>query len=163
MQMDKEEKYAPIKGRIHKYLRIKEIRHEDFFAEVGISTSAFKGASGKSEFGGAVLAEVARKYPNLSTRWLLTGEGNMERVAHPSENMHNILGHNNIVANGNAGVITQNNAPLGLGKSKPRFHKDTEVLIAILSRQCDEKDHQLSEKDKQIDALLKTIALLSAK
>lgn len=161
MQELKAKKCAPIKGRVHKYLKAKKIKLDVFFQEAGISPSAFKGIAMESEFGGAVLTKVILMFPQMSARWLLTGLGEME-VSNPyrigATISNNTMGDNNIVALGNSmsDVIRKSS-------EEERVNYPDNRMIALLNSQCEEKDRQISEKDKQIDSLLKTIALLSSK
>ncbi len=68
---------SPVKGRILKYLEINGIPRESFYHDTGISASNFKGPGLKSELGGDKIARILAVYPDLDSRWLLTGEGAM--------------------------------------------------------------------------------------
>lgn len=65
--------FAPIKGRVYKYLKDNKIRNSDFYKRVGISPSSFKGNAKMSEFGGDILAKIITEYPDIDAEWLLLG------------------------------------------------------------------------------------------
>lgn len=138
MQEDKGINIAPIKGRVRKYLKFKGISQRVFFEKLKIATSSFKGKPAESEFGGEILSKIALEYKELSPRWLLTGEGDMEEYnSNPKQQSNSILGNNNIVASGQAKLTA-----ISPSNEKPYTYSDTEFIRTLLT--------QIQEKDRQI-------------
>lgn len=73
MQDDKDIIFAPIKGRVYKYLIDNNITQSYFFEKTGVSPSSFKSKAKLSEFGGEILARIAAEFPEISPDWLLLG------------------------------------------------------------------------------------------
>jgi len=69
-----------IKDRILTFIKDNGISREDFYRETGLSASNFKGAALKSELGGDKIVKILTTYKNLSSEWLLTGEGSMTKM-----------------------------------------------------------------------------------
>lgn len=155
MQEDLRLNFPPIKGRVHKYLKYKGITHRVFFEKTGISTSSFSSKSAGSEFGGEILSKIAMKFPLMSSRWLLTGQGEMEELI--GQGVSSVVGHNSIVNNGSANsMVMHNHARQEYSSQAQLTSEDTATLISILSKQCE-------EKDRQIEQLLKAITSITAK
>lgn len=103
MQEKRRINFAPIRGRVYKYLQYKGIKHVDFLRETGLSDATFKTQSAKSELGGEALVSILKHYPNISPQWLLMGEGPMERAENVSSiqiQKNRVIGANNVVAQG---------------------------------------------------------------
>lgn len=78
--MESNKIFAPIKGRVHKYLQDNNIPQSSFFEKVGVSQSTFRGKASESEFGGDSIAKILAIYPSISPDWLLLGIGTAERT-----------------------------------------------------------------------------------
>lgn len=74
MQANRDKKLAPIKGRIHKYLKDSGISQSDFFSKVGVSESTFRGLAGESEFKGDTIAKFLSVYKEAPIEWILLGD-----------------------------------------------------------------------------------------
>lgn len=57
------------------YIDNLNITKEKFFKDTGLSASNFKGKGAKSELGGDKIVKILTVFPDLSPKWLLTGEG----------------------------------------------------------------------------------------
>lgn len=68
---------APIKGRILQYVEFKGFEKIKFFTSLGASASNFRGNGLKSEVGGDVIAKILAQDSDLSSEWLLLGNGDM--------------------------------------------------------------------------------------
>jgi hypothetical protein len=69
--------FSPIKARAMMYVNYKRISKECFFEQTNISASNFKGKGAESELGGDKIAKILTAYPDLSSEWLITGQGEM--------------------------------------------------------------------------------------
>lgn len=79
------DKISPIKENILYYIDNQNIKKEDFYKKTGISASNFKGPGLKSEIGGDKIVKILSIYDNISSEWLLTGQGEMLKNAPTSE------------------------------------------------------------------------------
>ena len=68
---------APIKQRILQFVDYKQIERKNFFGELNVATSNFRGNALYSEVGGDVIAKILSNHPKLNAEWLLTGNGEM--------------------------------------------------------------------------------------
>jgi len=68
---------APIKQRILQFVDYKQIERKNFFGELNVATSNFRGNALYSEVGGDVIAKILSNHPKLNAEWLLTGNGKM--------------------------------------------------------------------------------------
>lgn len=68
---------APIKQRILQFVDYKQIERKNFFGELNVATSNFRGSALYSEVGGDVIAKILSNHPKLNAEWLLTGNGDM--------------------------------------------------------------------------------------
>ena len=154
MQENTDKYIAPIKGRIRKYLDFKGIKLSIFFSETGVAESAFRGRAARSEFGGEILSTIVRTYPDLSARWLLTGEDDLTPEAKDS-----IMGRSNIMAKSGSNVV-YNHTCAEPCVGAPSLDQKAGVidLVDTIKAQLEEKDRQLSEKDKQIEMLHQMLA-----
>ena len=71
------EKILTIKDKILTFLQKKGIKKADFFEEMGIQPSNFKGKNMQSQPGGDMLVKILSIYPDLSADWLLRDKGEM--------------------------------------------------------------------------------------
>lgn len=71
------DKIFSTKDRILHFLENKGIKKADFFKDLEISASNFKGVGLKSELGGDKLVKILQTYTELSAEWLLRGTGPM--------------------------------------------------------------------------------------
>lgn len=71
------EKTLTIKDKILSFLKEKGIKKADFFKEMGIESSNFKGRNLQSQPGGDMIVKVLSIYPDLSADWLLRDKGDM--------------------------------------------------------------------------------------
>lgn len=71
------EKILTIKDKILTFLQEKGIKKADFFEEMGIQPSNFKGKNMQSQPGGDMLVKILSIYPDLSADWLLRDKGEM--------------------------------------------------------------------------------------
>ena len=149
MQENEDKYIAPIKGRVRKYLEFMGIKLSTFFSETGVTESAFRGRSARSEFGGEILSTIVRTYPDLSARWLLTGEDSLE-----GETKDYIAGRSNIMTKGGSNVVYNHTCAEPCAGAPP-IDQQAEIgaLIDTVREQLEKKDMQLSEKDKQIEML----------
>lgn len=141
MQVNLQEKFPPIKGRVHNYLINKGISIKKISQELEISPTAFSGKSAKSEFGGEIIATIVRKFPTISAEWLLTGVGCMEKT--PQANIINTVRGNNNTNTNNTHINT-----LPQGES---------VDLEWVLREIEIKNTQISEKDEQIRRLTEAL------
>jgi transcriptional regulator len=68
---------SPIKQRILQFVDFKQVERKNFFGELNVATSNFRGNALYSEVGGDVIAKILSIYPELNAEWLLTGNGKM--------------------------------------------------------------------------------------
>lgn len=64
-----------IKERVLQITDLKGISKEKFFNDLGVSYANFKGKAKEKALSSDVLANIIAKYPEISSYWLLTGEG----------------------------------------------------------------------------------------
>ena len=69
-----------IKSRIFEYLKYKRIKKKDFFQQTAITSSLFRGRNANSDMTAETIARVLKKYPAMNPTWLITGEGEMEKM-----------------------------------------------------------------------------------
>lgn len=79
------DKISPIKENILYYIDNQNIKKEDFYKKTGISASNFKGPGLKSEIGGDKIVKILSIYDNISSEWLLTGQGPMLKEPTPED------------------------------------------------------------------------------
>lgn len=76
---------APIKQRILQFVDYKQIERKNFFGELNVATSNFRGNALYSEVGGDVIAKILSNHPKLNAEWLLTGNGEMLKSEEATE------------------------------------------------------------------------------
>jgi len=146
-----------IKARILSYIKEKGISREEFYREIGLSASNFKGAALNSELGGDKVAKILSTYRCISPNWLLLGEGPMLHSGQDSNNVQSISGDNNIQSGSNSNIDAQ--LPGNSHLEKLRFQiKEMEKLLQEKDLRIKEKDIQIKEKDAQINKLLSILS-----
>jgi phage repressor protein C with HTH and peptisase S24 domain len=71
------DKISPIKERILIFIENQGITKANFTRSTNMSYANMKGKGLGSEIGGDALSKILSEYPNLSSDWLITGEGEM--------------------------------------------------------------------------------------
>ncbi len=72
--------------RIAYFVEKKGISLNSFSQRLGVSNSYFsKMIKNKASVGSNIIENILRIYPDLNTRWLLTGEGNMLNTKEPAK------------------------------------------------------------------------------
>ena len=74
---EKEQKISPIKQRILQYADSLGISKREFYATIGVSRGTLESKTGITE---DILAKFIATYPNISLDWLITGDGQIEKV-----------------------------------------------------------------------------------
>lgn len=69
--------FSNIKERVLYISESKGITREKFFEDLGITYGNFKGKAKGKALSSDVLAKIIAKYPEISSEWLLTGNGEM--------------------------------------------------------------------------------------
>ena len=69
--------FSNIKERVLYISESKGITREKFFEDLGITYGNFKGKAKEKALSSDVLAKIITKYPEISSEWLLTGNGEM--------------------------------------------------------------------------------------
>lgn len=100
------DKISPIKERILQFIEYKDITKKDFCDVTGISYANLKGKSLFSEIGGNQIGEILSTYGEISSDWLLTGNGNM------------IKSYNQVAANEPKKAYQEKGCPLCAEKDK---------------------------------------------
>lgn len=70
----KEQKISPIKQRILQFASTLGISKREFYIKIGVSRGTLESNTGITE---DIVAKFIATYPEISTDWLLTGEGDM--------------------------------------------------------------------------------------
>jgi hypothetical protein len=71
------DKISTIKKNILLFVENQGFKKEEFFNNIGVSYSNFKGKSLNSEISADKLVTILTKFPNINSDWLLTGKGEM--------------------------------------------------------------------------------------
>lgn len=66
-----------IKDRIIQLLEHKDIPKENFYVKIGMTSASFRGKAKDSPLNSNAIANILSEIPDVSERWLLTGEGDM--------------------------------------------------------------------------------------
>lgn len=156
MQEINSSKLPRIKERVRMFLKVNGITHKKFFLKTGISTSAFSGVSGKSEFGGDTLIKILSEFPEISPEWLILGQGEMRRSADytsttdgGSSNQQVANGDNNIQSNRTTHNTTNHT------HNYPSFASSTpdevcQTTTELLQRQLADKDEYIKFLSQQL-------------
>lgn len=86
-----------VKERVLYFIKDQKLNTENFFSELGLSYSNFKGIQKKSALNSDAIVLILSKYPSISLEWLLLGKGEMMKdnnvasVNEPSEYYENEL------------------------------------------------------------------------
>jgi hypothetical protein len=77
----------------------KQVTREKFFSELGVTYGNFTGKNKNGTVNSDLLAKIIVKYPDISPKWLITGEGNMidGMVTNSPENGLKITDNDNTV------------------------------------------------------------------
>ena len=75
---EKEQKISPIKQRILHFADTLGISKREFYAQIGVSRGTLESKTGITE---DVITKFIATYPAISTEWLMTGEGKMQKTA----------------------------------------------------------------------------------
>lgn len=148
------EKISPIKERILQFLEIRQISKVDFCKATGISYANLKGKGLASEIGGLQIAKILSIYKEMSSEWLIMGQGPMLKPTNDlapliaQEEMEKISGNNNIpvakhCGNGEGIPLITVEAMAGFAKENPPvleyeceryvvpMFRDAEFLITV--------------------------------
>lgn len=98
-------KNSTVKERILYFIENQSIKKEDFFRNIDISYSNFKGTNLKSDIGADKLVKILTYYPILNCDWLLLGQGEMLKKAEQNISNANSSNNMNNNINGNNGSI----------------------------------------------------------
>lgn len=128
------------------FLKEQGIPREDFYRSTGLSASNFKGAALKSELGGDKIVKILTTYKELSSDWLLTGNGSMLK-----QNVSNEKNTDNTLVSSDKD--TQN---------KRMNQEETSYIYKMYQEEREEKRKMLEEKDAKIDQLQSELRQQSA-
>lgn len=131
------DKISPIKERILQYIDNKGITKTDFCENTGISYQNMKGKSLFSEIGGSQIAKILSVYPEISSEWILTGNGEM------------LKNSNEVEINSTAKEPEAKYTTCASCKSKDK-------LIITLEHKTVRDEEQIERLWKQIEYLTKT-------
>lgn len=165
---EKERKISPIKQRILQFVENLGISKRKFYEETGISRGTLESNTGITE---DIMAKVFAAHPELSSEWLLTGEGDMMKGdIHISGNPHHIgniggagnTAHMTINAWGYQKIIRENYielVPLDSGeKGTPvsaeemvKEYNATQLELAAAKRDIERKDKIIRQYEALID------------
>lgn len=78
-----------IKERLINLLDYKGINKENFFNEIGVAASSFRGAAKKQSLNSDSIVRITTEIPELNLQWLITGKGEMlNEIAETSPQKH---------------------------------------------------------------------------
>lgn len=77
-------KISTIKKNILYFIENQNIKKEDFYRNIGISASNFKGIGLSSELSSDKIVKIMSFYPSINSEWLLTGKGEMLKSEGPA-------------------------------------------------------------------------------
>ena len=69
------------------FIESEKIKKQEFYKNVGIVSSNFKGSGAKSELGGTVIAKILTFYPDINPYWLILGVGDMKITTKSNEKL----------------------------------------------------------------------------
>lgn len=137
-----------IKERVVQVIEIKWIAKEKFFEKIGVTSANFRGNARKNPLNSTTIENILSEIPELNPEWLLTGKGSIFKESEKSINQ-NLNGDDNIMIGGNnSGQVANKN------NSEGQIVKDLQTEIIRLKNLLEEKEKQLTEKEKQISKLI---------
>ena len=74
-------KITTIKERLLQFIENQGIKKEEFYSKIGIDGANFRGKNLNSEFSVDKIVKILRLFPQISTDWLLFGNGEMLKDA----------------------------------------------------------------------------------
>ena len=137
-----------IKERVVQVIEIKGIAKEKFFEKIGVTSANFRGNARKTPLNSTTIENILSEIPELNPEWLLTGKGSIFKENKSPINQ-NLNGDDNIMIGGNnSGQVANKN------NSEGQIIKDLQTEIIRLKNLLEEKEKQLTEKEKQISKLI---------
>jgi hypothetical protein len=139
-----------IKDRLDYFFNSQDISKNDIETYIGVSSGVVgKFINGKSEIGVNKIGKILERYSQLSSEWLMRGEGEMLRsMDADSINKRNI--NNNGDFNGVNGDVTIT--------AKTEHHTLVDEVV-FLREELKEKNRQIKEKDTLISRLLSKLSI----
>ena len=135
-----------VKKRLKDFIKSQGLTISGFEKDINVSNGYVNSIS--KGIGGEVLLSILEKSPNLNIDWLLTGKGSMLKEPEKSV-IQNLNGDDNImIGNNNSGQVANKN------NSESQIIKDLQTEIIRLKNLLEEKEKQLTEKEKQISKLI---------
>ena len=135
-----------VKKRLKDFIKSQGLTISGFEKDINVSNGYVNSIS--KGIGGEVLLSILEKSPNLNIDWLLTGKGSMLKEPEKSV-IQNLNGDDNIMIGGNnSGQVANKN------NSESQIIKDLQTEIIRLKNLLEEKEKQLTEKEKQISKLI---------
>lgn len=77
-------KFSTIKERVSEMLELKGIPKESFYIKIGMTSASFRGAAKNRPLNSDAIENILSEIPDLSARWLITGQGHMTEESIPS-------------------------------------------------------------------------------
>ena len=144
------------KERILTFLKEMKKKQGDFFAQIDMTASNFKGSAKKSELGADKIAKILSIYPIISPDWLLLGVGNMLRL--PSDDKTNVYNSGSISGNVGAGNHMVNITMPESGTQKIiKPSGEVEIQRTDSTKSEDTKEAELC---KEIELMKQRVALM---
>lgn len=146
------------KERILTFIKEMNIKQTDFFMQIEVAPSNFKGSAKKSELGSDKIVKILSLYPDLSPDWLLLGTGDMLRnnkeranlSIKTVENMTGNIGHDNHMVN----------ISMPESGTQKIIRPSGEIEIQRETPAIKDDDSKLVEARKEIEQLRQTVELL---
>lgn len=146
---ERQQKKSKVKEKMLAYIKIKEMPKSKFYEQTGISRGTLESNSSVTE---EIINKFKTVFPEISIGWLF-GETNKmlleKKAATEDENEQQVAAKN---ISGNVNTINTNNHNHNYYGECP-----TEQTNSILEKELEEKNRQITEKDKQIEKLLNII------
>lgn len=131
-----------VKERLIEYIKYKGVGQNKFAESIGVSSGYVNNI--RKSIQPDKIFSISKKYPDLNTGWLLTGEGTMLRKP---QSIGDISGSTVVGANVNgSGNTITNNDVAGLIELQKGYQQ-----------MLKEKDKQINKSQEQIDRLLSII------
>lgn len=174
---EKEQKISPIKERILQFANSLGISKREFYKIINVSRGTLESKTGITE---DIVSKFIASFPEISTDWLLKGEGDMYKnkitgnrnitnFIHISFSFSNIIkGNNNITTGSTVGgriinitgetdyqkIIKENEIEL---TRQDKSSEETQQQINILKVEIESLKRELQSKDKIIESLINTL------